>query len=412
MFTLGAAVASPKWLAQWNSRLFGLSDDPWPRLAELGIDGVQLQLPTFTGQLSAERILIPFTDKVAHVPRGAAVTLNAKANAEAKLVPELCTFFYQVSDGSRGRANMRRLGAATSGWQSFMLDGPPLVDLVNDVSFDIVGGDARLDDFVLQVIDPAIIKSVQLQVSYPPYLLASRTNLPASEVIDFRSGLRIPEGTQVTLKGSASGPLKNVQYVLKQASDNRRVASSNTASPTSSPAGSAATTGDIVIKTVEPRGQEFEIPLGMLSETTVIEIRLLDEHGLTSDQIPRYVLPISEDTVPEVEAKLVGIGTAVTPNAVLPLTGKVTDDHGLARTWSTVVVGEQAPVELEVTVDDNGKFEPRIDLEVLAKLGQIRIGPGATLGLAISAADRFDLGGIKHVGSGQPFNWRWSTAKR
>ncbi len=64
----------------------------------------------------------------------------------------------------------------------------------------------------------------------------------------------------------------------------------------------------------------------------MIEIRLLDEHGLTSDQIPRYVVAVSEDTVPEVEAKLVGIGTAVTPIAVLPLTGKATDDHGLART--------------------------------------------------------------------------------
>lgn len=399
-WSIGVAIASPSWIAQWNARLFTLSDERWPRLAHLEMEGVQIQLPPFTGQMAADRVLLPFSNKVAHVPRGAAVTLNAQANAEAKLVPELCTLFYQSSDGSRGRANMRRLGAATAGWQTFMLDGPPLVDLVGDVSFDIVGGDARLDDYVLQVIDPAVIKSMQLQVTYPPYLLASRTSLPPSELLEFRSGLRIPEGTQVVLKGSASGPLKTVQYVVRQTSPG----SSARASTTKTAAGNEAMASNeaITIQTVQPKGNEFELPLGLLATTTVIEIRLLDEHGLTSDQIPRYVVAVSEDAVPEVEAKLVGIGTAVTPIAVLPLSGQASDDHGLARTWTTVVINEQPPVEMEVEVDADGKFAPRIDLVQLAESGKLRVGPNATLGLALSASDRFDLGGIKHVGNGQP----------
>ncbi len=251
LWTIGVAIATPGWIAQWNSRLFSLSDQRWPRAAQLDMEGVQIQLPPFTGQLAAERIVIPFTDKVAFVPRGSAVTLNAKANAEAKLVPELCTLFYQLSDGSRGRANMRRLGAATAGWQTFMLDGPPLVDLVDDVTFDIVGGDARLDDFVLNVIDPAVIKSMKLQVTYPPYLLASRTSLPPSELLEFRTGLRIPEGTQVVLKGSASGPLKTVQYVVRQTTssqDNRKATNK-----TESAIQSTAVVDDIAIRTVEPR---------------------------------------------------------------------------------------------------------------------------------------------------------------
>ena len=396
LWTIGVAIASPGWIAQWNSRLFALSDQRWPRLAELEMEGVQVQLPPFTGQLAADRVLIPFNDKLAHVPRGAAVTLNAKASAEAKLVPELCTLFYQSSDGSRGRANMRRLGAAASGWQTFMLDGPPLIDLVNDVSFDIVGGDARLDDYVLKVIEPAVIKSMQLQVSYPAYLLASRTSLPPSELLEFRSGLRVPEGTQVVLKGSASGPLKTVQYVVRQSSS-----ASKATGPAAASAGSTAT-DDVAIRTVEPHGSEFELPLGLLNETTVVEIRLLDEYGLTSDQIPRYVLVVSEDSVPEIEAKLVGIGTAVTPNAILPIAGKASDDHGLARTWATIVINEQPPAEMEVAVDNDGKFTTSVDLVTLAQSGKLRAAPNATLGLALSASDRFDLGGLKHVGNGQP----------
>ncbi len=398
IWTIGVAIAAPSWIAQWNSRLFALSDQRWPRLAHLEMEGVHIQLPPFTGQMAADRILIPFADKVAYVPRGAAVTLNARADVEARLVPELCTLFYQVSDGSRGRANMRRLGAATSNWQTFVLDGPPLVDLINDVSFDIIGGDARLDDFTLKVIEPAVIKSMRLQVAYPPYLLASRTSLPPTETLEFRTGLRIPEGTNVTLKGSASGPLKTVQYVIrKSASNNSRTSNSK---PDASP--TVPTGEEISIQTIEPKGSEFELPLGPLSQTAVVEIRLLDEYGLSGDQIPRYVVAVNEDTVPEVEAKLVGIGTAVTPNAVLPLTGKATDDHGLARTWATVVINEQPPVEIEVEVDNEGKFSPRIDLAKLAELGQLKAAPNSTLGLAFSALDRFDLDGSKHVGNGQP----------
>ncbi len=263
LWTIGVAIASPTWLSQWNARLFALSDQRWPRLAHLEIEGVQIQLPPFTGQLAADRVVIPFTDKLAHVPRGASVTLNAKADAEANLVPELCTLFYQLNDGSRGRANMRRLGAANAGWQSFMLDGPPLVDLVDNVSFDIIGGDARLDDYVLEVIDPAVIKSMQLQVTYPPYLLASRTSLPPTELLEFRSGLRIPEGTQVVLKGAASGSLKTVQYVLRQSSASGTNRTSTTKAIESTSA--SGPNDDVTIRTVQPKGSEFELPLGVLT---------------------------------------------------------------------------------------------------------------------------------------------------
>ncbi|MCC6508516.1 MAG: hypothetical protein IT423_05380 [Pirellulaceae bacterium] len=416
LLTAGVAIAQPGWLRLWSARLFALSDERWPRLARLEIEGVQLQLPAFTGQLAADRVTIPFVDSIVRVPRGGAVTLNARADTSAALVPELCTLFYQMGDGSRGRANMRRLGASSTGWQPFLLDGPPLVDLTSDVMFDIVGGDARLDDLTLQVVDPAVITNMKLELTYPAYLLASQSNLPATELLEFRSGVRIPEGTQVSLKGTASSTLKSVQYVVRSTGSNRNRGQSATAQPPASGANNtdsasaddaaallaAANKDEIQIQTVQPQDKAFELPLGILRDTLVIEIRLLDQYGLTSDQIPRYVVAVTEDTLPEVEAKLVGIGTAVTPKAILPITGKAVDDHGLARVWATIVVNEQPPVELDVAVDSQGKMDPKIDLVPLAESGQLKLAPDSTLGLAISATDRFDLDGIKHTGNGQP----------
>ena len=421
LLTAGVAIAKPEWMGLWSSRLFSLSDERWPRLARLQADGVQLQLPTFTGQLAADRLTIPFETNTVRVPRGSSVVLQVLADTTARQVPELCTLFYQLADGARGRANMRRLGGNRGDWQTFMLDGPPLVDLSGDVMFDVVGGDARLDDFRLQVVDPAVVTSMELDLTYPPYLLSSHSGLPPQELLPFRSGQRIAEGTQVVLKGAASGPLREVQYVVrtlqtKNAQFNRAGLKNAKETLTSSAtvvAGATTNGGDhdqqgavddaIEIKTVRPDGQHFEIPLGILRDTTVVEIRLLDEFGLASDQIPRYTVTVLEDMQPEVETRLVGIGSAVTPKAVMPIAGTARDDHALARVWTTVVLNEEPPLELETPVKEDGQLESRVDLLELAEKHGFNAAPDSTLGLVVSAADRFDLDGIKHIGSGQPF---------
>lgn len=413
--TLGASAAKPDWAKLLAARLFALSDQRWPRLARLQAEGMTVQLPTFTGQLSADRLLVPFTDGIVHVPRGGSPVLHVRADKTAQQVPELCTVFYQLSDGSRGRANMRRLGGNSNDWQPFILDGPPLVDLNNDVVFDVVGSDARLDDLRLKVIDPVVVTDMRLDLIYPQYLQTSRSNLPPREQLEFRSGQRIAEGTQVVLKGTASGELREVQYLVRTVQSRDRSGSSDapTGSERANDSSSAATEkasapsasgdGELAIATVKPVGNRFEIPLGILADTAIIEIRLIDQYGLASDQIPRYTITIGEDAQPEVEAKLVGIGTAVTPQAVLPLAGTAVDDHGLARVWATLVLNEEPPIEIEVPVDSDGKLEPRIDLLALTEQRGLKFATDSTLGLVVSASDHFDLDGLKHVGSSQPF---------
>lgn len=420
VMTLAFGVAQPAWLGLWSARLFTLSDERWPRQARLRIAGVQVQLPAFSGQLSADRVILQFVDNVVQVPRGGAVVLHAMADTTAPRVPELCTLFYQLEDGSRGRANMRRLGGTSDGWQPFQLDGPPLVDINSDVTFDIVGGDARLDDFQLKTVDPGVITVMQLDLTYPAYILASHADLPPREQVEVRSGQRIPEGTHVVLKGIASGPLQNVQYVVRSTQTSRSTGRSASATKperfvaaggqqSSRTSGDSLIgelsmgDGDIEVLSVKPQGQQFELPLGVLRDTVVVEIRLLDQYGLTTDQIARYVVSVVEDAQPEVEAKLLGIGTAVTPKAVLPIIGKARDDHGLDRVWATVVLNENPPLEIDVPVDADGKLEPRIDLLSLSETRGLKVATDSTLGLALSATDRFDLGGLKHTGSGQPF---------
>ena len=378
-----ATLGMPNWMKLWSQRLFALSDEPWPRRALLRADGIQLQLPPFTGQLAAERVMIPFENGLARVPTGAAVQLQIAASTKAIAVPETCTLFYRANDGSRGRANLRRVGAAVGGWQQFTLEGPPLDGLTSDLEFDVVGLDARLRDLKMQVVEPAVVSDMQIECRYPAYLIDSLQNRPSVERLPYRAGQRIPQGSEVTLIGKSSSPLKLVQYVVRGASQ-------------STPENA------LQVLTAEAQENEFQLPLGRLDSSLVIEVRLLDQYGLSSDQIPRYLLTMQEDTVPEVETSLAGIGVAITPNAILPIRGKITDDYGLQEIAIELARNEDDPLKLPASLNGEDVLEANVDLAQLAEAEQMKLAPNMTLGLVVSARDRFDLQGQQHVGLGQP----------
>ena len=50
------------------------------------------------------------------------------------------------------------------------------------------------------------------------------------------------------------------------------------------------------------------------------------------------------DELPQISVRLAGIGAAITPDAIIPLVGKVSDDYGLDRIWYEYQV-DDGPVE-------------------------------------------------------------------
>ncbi|MCA9157321.1 MAG: hypothetical protein KDA72_03285 [Planctomycetales bacterium] len=381
--TVVAAVGMSDWTGRWSRRLFALTDEPWPRRAALRADGLQLQIPAFSTQLSAERVWLPFVEGVVRVPQGAAPLLQISADAGAPQVPEICTLYYRASDGARGRANLRRVGGPRDAWQPFTLDGPPLDGLSQNMHIDIVGLDARLRDLTIEVVEPAVIADMQLACEYPSYLLDSLSVRAQQETLEYRTGIVIPEGTDVTLRGTASGPLSRVDYLLHGATDQQ---------------GSEI---QDEVRSLDCSDATFEIPLGKVAHSQVIEVRLLDQFGLSAEQIPRYVIAVREDTIPEVTAQLDGIGLAITPNAMLPIVGSVTDDHGVQTIAAELAVNESEPLSLPLELQET-KLQATIDLEQLDQQGTTQLAPGATLGIVVSASDYYDLKPQPHVGRGQP----------
>lgn len=383
--TTFAIFGFPNWMSIWANRLFALSDRPWPRQAQLETDGIQLQLPAFSRQLASERTLIPFENGLVRVPQGSRAVLMISAQAEEKVVPEVCTMFYASEDGERGRANLRRIGAVKDGWQEFALDGPPLDGIASSMEIDVVGLDYSLRDLFIEAVSPVLITDLQIKCTYPKYLLQSVTR-PEQEMLPYQTGIRIPQGTEVSLIGKTSRGIGRVDYLLQ----NRETDESGQLS-----------IADRIVR-LEASGTQFEIPIGKLNATEVVEVRVLDEFGLPSERIPRYVLSMLEDSVPEVTAKLVGIGSSITPNALLPIQGTVTDDNGVAGVYVDLLRGENESVIIPTNLEEGDKLDTTIDLKQLAEQGRFAPKIGETIGLVVEARDYYDLSENGHEGQSPP----------
>lgn len=381
LLTITAIVAFPTWMQKWSSRLLLLSDAPWPRRAALRADGIELQVPPFTGQLSSARVTVPFEDSVARVPTGAAALLQISADTSAREIPDVCTLFYYSDSGARGRANLRRVGTAREGWQAFTIDGPPLDGMTESLSVDVVGLDARLRDLLIEVVDAPTITKVEMACIYPRYLVDADDNRPQTETLDYRNGQLIPEGTQITLSGIASSELSKVEYVVF--------------SP------SAGGSSDAVVRIARIEKERFTIELDAIQESSVVEIRLIDKYQLPSDQVPRYVISMLPDTIPEVASRLEGIGSAITAKALIPIRGTVIDDHAIASINADLALDDNERTKVKLNVDVDGNLETDVDLLQLADEGKFHPEPGMTLGFVVAATDHYNLDSEDRIGMGQ-----------
>jgi hypothetical protein len=209
-------------------------------------------------------------------------------------------------------------------------------------------------------------------------------------LLTYRSGLQIPEGTRVALVGEANAPLTEVQYVVRSAGTSTEATGQETLA------------SNMSIQSVQPTGNEFRIELGPLNNSQVVEVRLLDEYGLCAEQIPRYILTVQTDSIPEVDTQLLGIGSAITPQAVLPISGRITDDHAIAAVKLELARSDDRLLKIDLQLSGGETVEQQVDLNTLAEQQGFLLEPGEAVGLVVTAQDYFDLNGQQHIGRGQP----------
>ncbi|MEQ8791189.1 MAG: CopD family protein [Pirellulaceae bacterium] len=190
------------------SRVYLLSDEPWPRLAQIEVLGIDvLHASMRTGEVDTQHL--KFKDGVVRVAKGANVELQVLAHGDNKKKPEVVELYY-ATDEVRDRVPMTRMPAGEID-DLHIYSEKPLHGIVSDITFDVRGGDHRLSGFRIEVVETPQVKGAEYDCVYPPYMVdeALSQNLPRT--VQHIPGAHVPIGASLTVRAEATKPLKDAE---------------------------------------------------------------------------------------------------------------------------------------------------------------------------------------------------------
>lgn len=346
---------NPEAMGIWARRSLLLSEELWPRKTHLIIEG--------------------FDDGVRKVARGADLEILVKARGDSLVIPQKVEIRYRTEGGARGRETMTREGEAPAGAdQAYTYK---FESVLAAMRFDVLGGDDRLRDLRVVVVDnPTITAAIECE--YPKYMNRARRRFDVAGV------MQLPLGTRVTVHARANKPLERVDVAALGPDEQSPPA----------PIDDLALADD---------GRQFRFRIPPLAVDTTLAITLFDTDGIRSREPIRLALACVGDEPPQLAVRLDGIGTAITPQARLPFAGAITDDYGIDRVWVESVIdqGDPRQTPLAAPAQAPTNFELSDHAIEVADLG---VTAGQKLVVGLKAADRYDLGASgANVGAGE----RW-----
>jgi len=363
----------------WFNRLYLLKDQPWPRSSHVAVRGIQVQRTNPADGSIILGPLVPFpAQRVIKVAKGSSVIVHVQADA-SKVVPEYCTLYYRTEDDQSGHVTMQKRGRIRDDMQAYAFDGKPFRGILSSITFDVRGRDHRVRDYHLQVVASPAIVDTQLDCTFPQYMVNQKLSLWLPRTIPFASGTQLPNGTRIVIHAHA-----NKDLVRAEVRDTRT---------------------DQVTTIAVAGAREVEYVIPKLDGLLGLEWTLYDTDGVAND--PPYTIAIFgvEDQAPSVDVVLHGIGTAVTANVIVPITGKVEDDYDVGDAWFEVTLNDHAPRRFPFPVRRTGQVDARLDFRELRGDTEngLTIEPKDKMSLVIKAADKCDLEGVPNIGSGDQY---------
>ncbi len=337
------AVARPAVADLWVARHLLFRDQSWPRDVVL----------TAEGFVAGRRT----------VARGSDVEVIVKAASDRR-VPEVVDLRSRGAGGWR-TDRMGTRGGVADGAQAF---GHVLKGVGEDLVLEVRGGDARLRDLRLVVVDAPGLERLDITAMPPEYLGGGRRRVPASRLV------QVPAGATVDIACTATKDLANATVAVVSEAGEQVLATL--------PTGTA--------------GRTITAAVGPVAGERTIVVRFTDTDGLVNREPISFVLSAVPDAPPQVAVRMPGISTAVTPQAVLPFTGTISDDHGLAsaRLQLQVVEGGETVLPLGRVKSGATLVELPADDPERAALEPLGLAPGRRISVSLAATDgcRLDAG--------------------
>ena len=380
----GLAFAKPAVAGLWVRRLPLLGDEPWPRQVRLAVEN--------------------FPGGVRKVARGSDVDVIVHAQANDRL-PEVVDLRWRTAQtggpggrtasGLPGTWRIDRMGArggATTDGQAF----GHVVKAVNDsLDLEIRGGDARLRDLRLEVLDPPALEKLLITSTPPAYLGSGGRESPPARVV------QIPRGSAVEIACTATKPLSAATMVAVAGGGSAAEvvlatlpATDMTDTTDTSEAGGAGGAASAAGRTIVGH-------IASLDADRTVVVRFTDTDGLVNREPVTFTLSALPDEPPQVAMRLRGISTAVTPRARLPLVGTISDDHGLGGASVRLKVAGGAETSLPVLRVREGDAVVELPAEAaeVVPLEPLGLAIGRKLELAVTATDTCTLASEPNAGT-------------
>ncbi len=387
LLVVGIAVWKPAAMSLGVERLLLLQDKPWPRNSQIEVVGVRVLQELPNPVLQNQSTLLPFSNRQVKAAKGANLVLMVRAQGPHEKRPQLqipnrCIIYYRTKSGERGYQYMARVGAVADGTQLFEFDGQPFRGLTEDLVFDVRGDDHRLNGFAIDIVDSPTVVTAEAACEFPQYMVDEESGAWTPRVLNLESGLRLPTGSEMTLQFNANKPL-NRAWVFD-------------------PVTKETTSIDTLAGATQ-----FDIALPPLSDNLLLEVTLEDVDGVTSEVPYRAEVLAFNDEAPKINARLVGIGDAITPDARVTLQGTIEDDFGIAQAWIDIQPTDTDPLQEPIPVSRTSDLDAAIDFRDKRQDResgfQLSTEEGSKVRLSISAEDRYDLGDEPNLGQGDSF---------
>lgn len=373
---LAAATLHGRLIDLGVKRLYLLSDETWPRAAHIEVAGVQVE---YVSAKTSERTyseLLPFRNGQVNVARGANVALFVRASLDAERVPEVCRIYYRTEDGMSGHVSMRRQGAPRDRFQYFSYAEKPLRGILGNLRFDVIGHDHRVRGYRIQVVEtPAVVETV-LDCQFPDYLVDASRGLWLPRQMPYRSsGVSLPRGTRLVVRMRTNKPLRWAEMSVVGSGESR-----------------------VVQEFSDTSRQMLEYEIPSLEETLALDVVLRDTDDVMSETPHRVLLSAVDDKPPQVDVAVRGIGSAVTPQVVIPVEGQIQDDYSVGEAWFEFQQNQESPQRHSITVAQDGKVEASLDFRQLRiNQPELTLQPGQKLFVTVKAQDRCNLGSGPNV---------------
>lgn len=239
--------------------------------------------------------------------------------------------------------------------------------------------DVTSTHFQITVNEEPIVKTFQLELTYPPY-----TQLPSQQLDTNVGDVEVLHGTQITFTGVSNKPLSEAHLIFQDS--------------------------DPVNINVED-GTNMKGSF-IAEQASTYHIRIQDEHGLSNKVPLTYTLNVFKDAAPQVDIIEPGKDLVLDTDLIVSLKVDATDDYGLQNVQLVYRIQKDDFNPIKTTLKHvPHNTSPPLTTQFLTyawDITPIGLFPGETLSYYVQATDTDDVSG-PNIGKSRTYTLRFPT---